>query len=314
MRKLILLLFASLLLVSCENSLSDTIDRMMNISTEDPFGSVSTNTFLSDSGAVTVNRQSGGDFSFVIVTDLHFGSDSERADSEFISWFGANCSTDVDFVASLGDFTDYSTKEQVQEYYDTIVSPIESSWSIPVITLMGNHDSVNGGLKYYKSILGYTDSFFMFKCKDVEFYVIDNSLRTMGRKQLKYFREAMATPPGSGTKRVVLAHIPIYGRISEVWGTLYDTLERAEILEAYYQGGISLSLSGHVHRGIDPYSYSSRCREYVLRSFVGGNSGSDHPRWYRADYDSAAGKLTITCYRCKDGNVSVSGSPVVFTL
>ncbi len=305
-RLLIIPLLLSLLLVSCENPLSDTIDRFLNISFEDPFDDVPTNTFLVDKGVVTTNYQGGNDFSFVILTDLHYGCSDERADTEFLNWFAANCG-DVDFVASLGDETDYSEESQFQQYKDTIVDNV----GVPVVSLMGNHDSVNGGLKYYKSILGYTESFFMFRCKNVEFYVLDNSLRTLGAKQLRYFKEAMAS--SSGNKRIVLAHIPLYGDFIEMWGTLYDSLERSEILEAYYDGGVGLSLSGHIHTGVDPYTFRTNCSEYVLKSFVGKNSGSDHPRWYRADYNGTTGQITITCYKCDDGTVSVSGSEV-FTL
>lgn len=313
MRKLLLpIAILLLLLISCENSLSDTIDRFMNISFDDPFDDVTSNPFLADTTDKSISVASGSDFSFVIVTDLHFGCSDERADTEFINWITAN-STDFDFMVALGDETDYSEEEDFQDYNSTIVSPVESL-GIPVVSLMGNHDSVNGGLPYYKSILGFTNSFFRFTCSDVEFYVLDNSLRTLGAKQLGYFKAAMDVAPAAGTKRVVLAHIPIYGKANEVWGTIHDTLERAEILEAYYQGGVSLSLSGHVHSGISPYRFSSRCTEYVLRSFIGNNAGSDHPRWYRADYDSANSQLTITCYKCEDGTVSVSGTPKVFTL
>ncbi|MCR5732581.1 MAG: metallophosphoesterase [Sphaerochaetaceae bacterium] len=305
-----LIIILSLLFLSCENSISDTVSRFLETSFSDPFKDVTTNTFLSDKGLVTAHKKSGNDFSFVIITDAHFGGSGNRGDDAFITWLDDGVKNSVDFVVSLGDQSNYSNESEFQDYINTIVTPVENM-SLPMISLMGNHDSVNGGLTYYKSLLGFDPSFFMFTCKNVEFYVFDSSLRTLGTKQLEYFEEAMAT--SSTKKRVVLSHVPVYGGTSTLWGTLYDSYERARILQAYFDGGVSLSLSGHVHVGIDPFALKDDCYEYVLKSFIGQNANSDYPRWYLADYDADQNVLTITCYVYKDSAVS-SAESFSFTL
>lgn len=293
-----LVLILPLLFSSCEYSFSDVVDRYVSTSFSDPFDDVKENTFLADKFSWNVNG--GNDFSFVIITDEHFGAKGTWGTSAFVSWLDG-IKSDITFVASLGDQTDYSRKSELQSYIDLIVTPVEAM-SIPVVSIMGNHDSVNGGLADYKSMLGYEHSFFRFSCNDIEFYVLDSSLRTLGRKQLEYFKEAMNVPKTK--KRVILSHVPIYGTLSEAWGTLYDSLERARIINAYHDGKVSLSLSGHVHRGIDPFEMFEGCNEYVLKSFIGENGGSDYPRWYRVDYDASESKLTFTCYYYKNGVVS----------
>ena len=91
----------------------------------------------------------------------------------------------IDFVMNLGDVTFYKGRESNYRVYNKLRSMIK--W--PVISLMGNHDYVKGGGRYFKQYLGKYE--FSFTDRNSYFIVLDNKITDLTNEQLAWFEDEL---------------------------------------------------------------------------------------------------------------------------
>ncbi|MEK2646442.1 metallophosphoesterase family protein [Bdellovibrio sp. BCCA] len=102
--------------------------------------------------------------------EVTFGvfSDSHQNYAALEDWVKDANSMDFDFVVSLGDFTNQGLNFEYDAYL-SLISPLR----VPLVTVLGNHDSVGRGKLLYKRLFGPYN--FHFDHKGYRFVIFNNN-------------------------------------------------------------------------------------------------------------------------------------------
>lgn len=198
-------------------------------------------------------------YSFVVITDVHFGADETRHDQEFLSWFAQQLhNTDVSFrprfVVCLGDTADGGKNSELDDYNNTLVANIvslgNSAWSpnsvgqpFKVYTILGNHDLYNdGGDAWAEKIYPHT-SYYRFSAGGFSWYFLDTANGTLGSKQLSDFEDKAKN---DSLPKIVFSHYPVYAG-GNLLLTLQNTMERNRLITAFANDNVKYVFEGHTH-------------------------------------------------------------------
>lgn len=185
-----------------------------------------------------------GTFTFVIITDLHYGKNGvHQPEKKFLSWLDS-LSTKPSFCICLGDIADHGHDDEYEDYAD-FVEEIEEL-GVPVLNVVGNHDLYNNGWDGYKEYCYPYTSFYKFQTSGFSFYALDSGSGSLGKKQFNIFKKEIKNDP---LPKIICTHYPVYGDASYLGGyfTFQDEEESTQLISLFAKEDVFLIMDGHAH-------------------------------------------------------------------
>jgi Icc protein len=203
----------------------------------------------------TAMHGSGGDFSFVQISDSHIGFNKganpnvtgtlQRA-IERINTTPAGVKG-PEFMIHTGDITQNSKASE----FDTAAQVIRSAHVGETFYVPGEHDFIDDGDEYKQRFGKATqgNGWYSFDHKGVCFIGLNNCVQVdamgnIGAEQLTWMKNTLASLSRS-TPIVVFAHIPLW-MVYEKWG--WGTKDGEEALAMLRPFGSVTVLNGHIHQ------------------------------------------------------------------
>ena len=197
-------------------------------------------------------------FSFVIVSDVHFGSSASRDNAAFFEWYK--------------NALESGYKSEFEEYNEFLreIESMESSYwgkSIKSLTILGNHDLYNNGWENWKAqVYPYTAYYSLVlngkSGGSVSLFFLDSANGTLGVDQLESLESEICADVNP---KIVFSHYPVYAG-GNLLMTLQDTTERSLLLTWFSKNNVRYVFAGHAHKNYG-FSHSS-FREDVTASYV----------------------------------------------
>lgn len=173
-------------------------------------------------------RQPVDSVAFIAISDTHTNYSDLRAAVTAINQMPA-----ISFVVVCGDVTNLGLCKEFDDYHHLI-----SRLTVPVVTLIGNHDYLSNGKLIFTKMFGPTN--FYFDIGDFRFVAFDNVVWENGNcaPDFKWFQKALAVP--DGTTSISCYHINPGD--CQLQNGYTDALRK--IIET---NPVSLSIFGHGH-------------------------------------------------------------------
>lgn len=253
-----------------------------------------------------------GDFSFLVLSDMHIGREGclVPGPETLKPWIDA---LEPAFILNLGDAVDKGRPEEFREarrYFKALDLGEETE----VYALLGNHEVKEDFAASWAECWNGQPYHQAFKWGDVSFYLANNALRTLGRKQLAELEAALAADPNP--RKILVCHVPLHSPDAYAYFNMPDAKEVNRILDACLASGVDLILSGHCHRD-SGFSYSPSLSEKTVGSYNGSPSAFETPpMFYSFSYFKEAGKLEMDTYVFDErkGVWAPEGEPQVYPL
>lgn len=217
-------------------------------------------------------------YNFMILSDLHYGAGYNVPERQIMNWldqFNTNAETQAQkplFCIILGDMVENGNKEDFAAF-NTFQDKLEAK-GIPVYGIVGNHDLLNSGWKYWKTSCNPGTSLFCFKTNNVSWYFTDTGNGTMGSPQLAALEEAFAA---DSNRKLIFSHYPLYGGGSGIpLFSMGNEKERARLINLYAGSKVKYTFEGHWHPGAS-HDFGS-FKEFVASSLKNG-------KWYLVSVD-----------------------------
>lgn len=253
MKKLILFLLFTLLLVSCSIPLLKPYNFASN-----PF-----------TDKIWISKEETDTINFSVIADSHFGRKNTSTYNE--SYYSYLEENSVPFVLHLGDFTDTGV---ITEEDEEFVSKVKSLTTLKrMFITLGNHDRHTYDSRWDGSDETYTSAAcYYYGTRDgrplLAIYKIDTSSDTIGWKQFGHLEEALEKE--TAVYRIIVTHenVAIGNRLSPtmvIFGLSSDECNRLYALMEKYKVG--LILSGHNHLGNIEYHLSDTIGELNLAAY-----------------------------------------------
>lgn len=248
-------------------------------------------------------------FSFLVVSDIHFGRKNAGVYWEtdtFLKWLDAyQAEHPLAFAVNLGDSTSNSEESEYLQFAD--FTRILSDTSIPLYSVLGNHDVRGQGRSYYRAYINASTTR-RFSYGGISFYCLDSGNLSLGKEQLQNLNDAVRTDPNP---KIFLSHVPFYGAPQMVYFALGDPYERAQLVQMMQQNKVGLVLSAHLHLLDHLHRFTSQAAEFVCGSFHGRDDVLETtvPTWYVCTYAPDTHTLSIIRYTV-DRVHQVSGGEV----
>ena len=222
-------------------------------------------------------------YSFLVITDVHFGSDDPIPQDRFIKRFNAFFETSAPeekkprFLVCLGDCADNGKAEEWQDYnlfLDKVSSAaIAKGFSnFKCYSCIGNHDCYNyGGSEFAKHVYPHVTSY-MFSVhadsspKGFSYYFLDSGNGTLGNKQMKSFKQKIAE---DSSPKIIMTHYQIFSGGGNIF-LIQDYTERNMLLSEFAKNKVKLVLEGHWHGGAsydNGLFYELTCKTTMKRVF-----------------------------------------------
>ena len=189
-------------------------------------------------------------YTFYVCTDPHINETYNNL-REFSTRLRNDAS--VDFGIVLGDCTD--SRNAFQNYVDAL-SFVEGEQQAnkPIFSLIGNHDLFFKGWNEYAKLLGPSVYWFEVKSgssKDL-FITLDSASGTLGKKQMEWLKNILATERANYRHCVVLTHTNLFYTDNTQQGSGNMALEETALLaDLFSRNKVTLCLQGHDHHRED---------------------------------------------------------------
>ena len=206
---------------------------------------------------------SSNPYTFIVVTDMHYGAGKKRFDEKFLKRIEELLPTPQKPVCILvlGDIADHGKKEEFKQY-EAFTEKIAAK-GVPVYGVVGNHDLYNSGWKHWRTHVKPYFSYYRFNAGGFSWYVIDSGNGVLGEPQLQNLVSEMEKDP---SPKFVFSHYALYGG-GIPYFVMSDTRERAILIDTFSNNNVKIMFSGHYHPGRPLYKYGN-FSELVLRSFI----------------------------------------------
>ncbi|MCR5613656.1 metallophosphoesterase [Treponema sp.] len=216
------------------------------------------------------------EYSFIVITDVHFGSDKSTFQNSFINKFSKLYdTTDTKlkprFVVCLGDCSNNGKPDEWQKYNAFLEQLKDAAASkgfsdLKCYSCIGNHDCYNlGGSEFSSYVYPYKTAYkFNVKAdsstQGFSYYFLDTANATLGKNQMKSFKQHLAN---DSAPKIVMTHYQIYSGCGILF-LIQDYTERNMLLSLFAKNNIKMVLEGHQHDGA---SYENNYfKEYTLKS------------------------------------------------
>ncbi|MCR5763168.1 MAG: metallophosphoesterase [Treponema sp.] len=224
---------------------------------------------LCDLTDITAASVSGSPYSFLIITDVHFGNSKSRRDDDFINVLQSKINDGTispapSFAVCLGDIADHGKRSEYEQY-NNFASRIEGIIGGKVYNVVGNHDLYNNGWDEYEELIYPYVNFYRFSIGSISYYFLDTGSGSMGKPQFNSFKSAMAN---DSNYKIVCTHYPAYGT-SDFFASYYslqNTLEADQVLTLLKESNVIAYLSGHMHA--EHHTNFGSFTEYVVPAFL----------------------------------------------
>lgn len=202
------------------------------------------------------------EYSFLVVTDVHFGSDDPIPQDRFIRRFNkffASAEPESRyprFLVCLGDCADNGKPEEWNSY-NAFLSDVEQAANAKGLSdfkcysCIGNHDCYNyGGSQFAQYVYPHVTSYKFTVRADsstsgFSYYFLDTGNGTLGNKQMKSFAQKIAE---DSSPKIVMTHYQIFSGGGNIF-LIQDYTERNKLLSLFAKNKVKLVLEGHWHGG-----------------------------------------------------------------
>lgn len=210
-----------------------------------------------------------GKYSFLVVSDLHFGSDDvstgkiEDFIDELEKLFSSDDKTKIPrFVINLGDtgdgghaseYSDFNKYFGLNGKIQTLAKEkgvVQSSPDFKIYSILGNHDLYNNGWENWKKAVWPYKSSFYFCVSAGEnnapfsFYFIDTGNGAAGTEQFDAFESLLEA---DSKPKMIFSHYPFYSDGTPLMG-IEDTAERNYLLSLFQENKALCLFGGHLHK------------------------------------------------------------------
>ena len=229
----------------------------------------------------TISTQSGK-YNFMILTDVHYGAGYDIPETQILNWIDSFNATTQSmqrkplFCLVLGDMAETGDREEFAAF-NSFQDKIEAK-GIPVYCIVGNHDLLNSGWKYWKTSCNPGTSFYKFSTSALSFYFTDTGSGTMGTKQLSALENAFKS---DNNRKLVFTHYALYGGGAGLpLFCIGNDKERGRIIDLCARNNVKYTFEGHYHPGGE-YDFGN-FKELVATSLKQG-------KWYLVSIDETTG-------------------------
>lgn len=236
-------LFFSLLISSCKYGSGNVFYKYNNVDNR-----VNSIKDLGDVGSVVGITGSNQPYSFMILTDIHFGSirggNNPLPLDEFWAWVQTN-HTNPDFPKFcfiLGDNIDWCDEGFLSEYL-AFRNKLENDYGLKTFNIIGNHDMYQEGWEMWRDNNYPGTSFYRFVIDGVSYYALDSATGTFGKKQKKILENEFLKDTNP---KIILSHYPIHTNFFYV--TFDDTTERNYFVSLFNKNNVKAYFNGHIHK------------------------------------------------------------------
>lgn len=178
---------------------------------------------------------SDDDFSFIVITDTHYYQNQ----SGYLKQIEENREKwDIDFVIITGDVVQNGLKESYDLYLEDL-----KNITIPVYTVIGNHDIYNNGYDIYKKVIGRTVYDFMIGKN--QFIFLDTANGTLGNVQKKYLEDTLER--SDAVNKIVFSHYSLTDKELQSPTALTYPEECYYLFDLFEKYVVDYFISGHLH-------------------------------------------------------------------
>lgn len=207
---------------------------------------------------------SGGKYSFVVVTDCHFGEKKYgRREEDFLKKFKSllqnpDPALRPSFIVNLGDTMDGGHESEADDYNNSAARWIQTAKDelgasdYKVYSILGNHDLYNNGWEVWKKKVYPQTSFYTFTLNaggpnNFDFWFLDTGNGTLGGPQIEELEERLEK---SARPKIIFMHYPLYaGGI--FYFAINDVQERARLIADFADANVKYIFEGHYHPDAD---------------------------------------------------------------
>lgn len=204
---------------------------------------------LTDASGNQLNFSGRDTFSFVVISDVHFGAcdESKRPDSVFIQKIkNLSSSEKPDFCLCLGDATEHGYEKEYKDFNKNIVDKL-SELNIKTYCVVGNHDLYNTGWKNYVKYNYPNTSLYKFTVNGDDscfsFYGIDSGSGNISEPQFSVLKKEFSN---DNNPKIVFSHFPLYTQ-DTFYFVMQDSNERNKLISLFAKNNVRLYLGGHIH-------------------------------------------------------------------
>lgn len=216
---------------------------------------------------------SGSRYSFLIITDVHFGKPKTRRDSTFLSVLQAKIASGEispapSFGVCLGDIADHGERSEYVDYNRFLVN-VEGILGGKVYSIIGNHDLYNNGWDDFEDLVYPNTSFYRFVINNISYYFLDSGSGSLGKEQFNRFKSAMTSDPNY---KIVCSHYTVYGT-SDFFQSYYstqNTLEADQLITILKKNRAIAHIAGHMHA--NHHTNFGTFTEYVVPAYLSNES------------------------------------------
>ncbi|MBQ7882355.1 MAG: metallophosphoesterase [Treponema sp.] len=236
---------------------------------------------------------------FMVITDLHFGNDKQRAVKEL---FESVSNKKIDFIVLLGDVVESGKDEyfvECENFIENLKKYISPENNIPPIyVVLGNHDIYCNGFDRWKKLnfnASQGATFYKFETECFynqekylrSWYFIDTASGILGQRQLSALDNTLRS---DFNPKFVFTHYPVYTDMNFVmFFRLSDDRERAKLIDAFDKNNVEMVFSGHWHPG-GSFDYGN-FKEICFPSFL--ENANETSNWFFLSLNERDKILTV---------------------
>lgn len=145
------------------------------------------------------------------------------------------------FVFDDGDLVPRGKEKDFKIFLDLL----RANLRLPLLTAIGNHDTLSGGTALYRSIFGPT--YYSFRFGKTAFFVVDDATpEAVNETQLQWLAGELRGGAGC-EQRFVILHVPLYDPRGGKNNHCLPRETAAKLLEIFKTGKVSRVFAGHIH-------------------------------------------------------------------
>ncbi|MDR0909278.1 MAG: metallophosphoesterase [Spirochaetaceae bacterium] len=221
--------------LSCEN---DFLGAIASTSLEERLKSANSFPYF-DNASPPKPPDSGADFSFLFLSDIHIAVDLKTKLNEL------PIQPSDKFVVLCGDITQSGEYSEIQKCID-----ITKSWPIPCYLVIGNHDIYFGNWANWKELIGSTRYATESNDGNTKLIFLDSANGTFGAAQLDWLQHELQSAPAN---TFVFSHNNLWATANPFapdYAGFPNLQERARFISILSNSNAKAYLSGHLHKEI----------------------------------------------------------------
>jgi len=201
-------------------------------------------TLTNEESAAKLQDNKGSYFAFIVFGDNHTGFPlNDSATLKLIRLMNREDrfkKIPIDFVVNLGDVTFCKGRESNYRSYNKMRSLIK--W--PVISVMGNHDYVKGGWRYFQKYIGKNE--FSFTDRGSYFIVLDNKITDVTQTQFAWLEEELKNS-AAYNHRFLFMHKPPLSLYQQGWFRPELNPWSQRLMKLCEKYNVDIVFAGHEH-------------------------------------------------------------------